>query len=120
GGGGPAVPGLRPCRGLRRRGRGDPSALPLPRPAPFRPGEDDASALGGQQGRTGGPRCPRLLRGRDTDPDEVDSCRRPRLPRTCPAQARLLVRPAPVPAAVQTAAPGRGHGTLLPDRSLLP
>src|SRR5699024_5102355 len=120
GGFGPAVPGLRPCRGLRHRGRGDPTALPLPRPTPFGPGDDEASAFGGQQGRTLDPRCPRLLRGRDPDPDEVDTRRRPRLPRPGPAQARLLVRPAPVAAAVQTAASGRGHGALLPDRPLLP
>src|SRR5699024_1575901 len=96
-----------PAKTMRLRSEVNKAALPFPRPLPFGPDEASASAFGGQQRRTLVPRCPRLPSGRGPDPDEVDARRRPRLPRPGPAQARLLVRPAPVPAAVQTAASGR-------------
>ena len=62
----------------------------------------------------------RLRRDRDADADPLDPRGRPRLPRARAARARLLVRPAAEPAAVQAAAHGGRHGALLPDRPLLP
>ncbi len=62
----------------------------------------------------------RLHRGRDAHAHPLHPGGRPRLPRARPAAARLLVRPAAEPAAVQAAAHGRRHRALLPDRPLLP
>ena len=74
----------------------------------------------GQRGGPRGARRARLRRDRDADADPVDARGRPRLPRAGPPGARLLVRPAAEPAAVQAAAHGGRHGALLPDRPLLP
>ena len=81
--------------------------VPLPRPAPHRPGPRAAAAQPGQPARPRGAARPRLPRDRDADADPVDARGRPRLPGAGPAAARHLVRPAAVAAAVQAAADGR-------------
>ena len=63
---------------------------------------------------------PRLRRDRDADDDPLDARGRARLPGAGPAAARLVLRAAAEPAAVQAAADGGGHGALLPDRAVLP
>ena len=81
--------------------------VPLPRPAPQRPGQRAAAAQPGQPDRPRGAARPRLPRDRDADPDPVDPRGRPRLPGPGPPAARHLVRAAAVAAAVQAAADGR-------------
>ncbi len=61
-----------------------------------------------------------LRRGRDADAHAVDAGGRPRVPRAVPAVARLVLRAAAEPAALQAAADGRRHRPLLPDRPLPP
>ena len=104
----------------RDRRRGGPAAVPLPGPAPRGPGQRNPVALQGECRR---PRCAgraRLRRDRDADADPLDPGGRPRLPGARPAAARLVLRAAAEPAAVQAAADGGRHGALLPDRPLLP
>ena len=60
------------------------------------------------------------LYARDPDPDPFDPRRRPRLHRARAPLAGFVVRLAAVTSALQAAAHGGRHGTLLPDRSLLP
>ena len=72
-----------------------------------RPGRRDAAAQRGQPDRPRGAARARLRRGRDAHAHPVDPGGRPRLPRARPAAARLLVRAAAEPAAVQAAAHGR-------------
>ena len=84
------------------------------------PGRGDAAAQRGEPGRPRGAARARLRRGRDAHPDPLDPRGRPRLPGARPPAARLLVRAAAEPAAVQAAAHGRRDGALLPDRPLLP
>ncbi len=62
----------------------------------------------------------RLRRDRDADDDALDAGRRARLLGAGPAAARLVLRLAAEPAAVQAAADGGRHGAVLPDRPLLP
>ena len=112
-----------PDRRARHRRRGGPPQAPLPRPAPPRASSAGAAIRLRSRGQRRGPRGagrPRLRRDRDADPDPVHARGRPRLPRARAAGARLLVRPAAEPAAVQAAAHGRRHGAVLPDRPLLP
>ena len=59
-----------------------------------------------------------LRRGRDADADAVDARGRARVPRAVAPAARLVLRAAAEPAAVQAAADGRRHRPLLPDRPL--
>ncbi len=69
------------------------------------------------------PRVPRrrgLPRRRDARSDPLDPGGRPRLPRPQPHPAGLLLRPAPVAAALQADADDRRLRALLPDRPLLP
>ena len=61
-----------------------------------------------------------FLDDRDAGPDPLDPGGRARLPRPQPPPAGLLLRAAPVAAAVQAAADGRRLRALLPDRPLLP
>ena len=112
----PAVPDRRARRGRR----GGAAALPLPGPAPAGPGA--AIRLRSEVNRAAREVLhePRLRRDRDPDADPLHARGRARLPRAGPAPARLLVRAAAEPAAVQAAAHGRRHGALLPDRPLLP
>ncbi len=112
-----------PDRRTGHRRRGGPAQAPLPRPAP--PGCvvgrcGDPAAVAGQRRGPLGARRSRLRRDRDPHPDPVHPRGCPRLPRARAAGARLLVRPAAEPAAVQAAAHGRRDGALLPDRALLP
>ena len=100
--------------------RGSAAPLPLPRSAPAgHAGAPDPAA----QGVDGDPqvlRRGRLHRGRDADPHQVDAGGRARLPGAEPRPRRPVLRPAAVAAAVQAAADDRRHGSLLPDRALLP
>ncbi len=61
-----------------------------------------------------------VRRDRDADAHPLDARGRARLPRARAPRGRLLVRAAAVAPAVQAAPHGRGHGALLPDRTLLP
>ena len=79
-----------------------------------------AVALRGEPGGPRGAARQQLRRDRDAHPDPLHARGRPRLRGARPAGARVLVRPAAEPAAVQAAADGRRHGALLPDRPLLP
>ena len=100
--------------------RGAAADLPLPRHPPPAPpaGPRDAQPGGvGDAPRAGGRRLPR---GRDARADPLDARGRARLPGAQPDAARLLVRPAAEPAAVQAAADGGRPRALLPDRPLLP
>ena len=113
-----AVPGRRGRRG--RRGACG-CKLPLPRPAP-RADAGARSTLRHARGQTmrERPRRARLPRDRDADPDPIDARGRPRLPRAGAHPAGLVLRAAPVAAAVQAAADDRRLRALLPDRPLLP
>ena len=110
-----------PARRARRGRRGDPAQAPLPRPAPQRAGR---ARCGCAARPTGSPATVlherELRRGRDADAHPLHARGRPRLPGARPAAARLLVRAAAEPAAVQAAAHGRRARALLPDRPLLP
>ena len=71
------------------------------------PGRRDAAAQRGEPDRPRGAARARVRRGRDAHPHPVDARGRARLPRARPPAARLLVRAAAEPAAVQAAAHGR-------------
>ena len=75
-----AVPGRRVQRGRR----GDPAAVPLPGPAPVRPGRGPAPAQRGQPDRPRGAARARLRRGRDAHAHPLHAGGRPRLPRARP------------------------------------
>ena len=110
-----------PDRGLLRRGRrGRPPAPPLPRPAPRADARGARAAPPGHRGDARVPRRGGLPRCRDAGPDPLDPRGRARLPRPQPPPAGLLLRAAPVAAALQAAADGRRLRALLPDRPLLP
>ena len=109
-----------PAGRAHRDRRGDPAQAPLPRPAPQRAGRGDAAAQRGQPDRPHRAARARLRRGRDAHPDPLHPGGRPRLPGPGPAAARLLVRAAAEPAAVQAAAHGGRDRAVLPDRALLP
>ena len=72
----------------------------------------------GQLGDPRGDGAPGLRRGRDADAHAVDARGRPRVPRAVAPAARLVLRAAAEPAAVQAAADGRRRRPLLPDRPL--
>ena len=110
-----AVPDRRPGR---RRRRGRPPAVPLPRPAARADAAQPARPGGGQLGRPPGDGGAGLRRGRDADARAVDAGGRPRVPRAVAQGAGLVLRPAAVAAAVQAAADGRRRRPLLPDRPL--
>ena len=109
-----------PDRRAGHRGRGGgPAQVPLSRPTAARSGGGDPAA---QRGQPGGPHAAGragLRRDRDADPDPVDARGRAGLPGAGPTQARVLVRVAAEPAAVQAAPDGRGDGAVLPDRPVL-
>ena len=111
-----AVPDRRARQG-RRRGA---AQVPLPRPAPARPGRRASGCAARSTGSRASAARAGLRRDRDADPDPVDPGGRPRLPGAGAAPAGHLVRPAAEPAAVQAAAHGGRDGALLPDRPLLP
>ena len=107
-----------PARRARRRG--STAEIPLPGSAPRRARLGNSVALQGQCRRTGGAGPPRLRRDRDAHADPLDTRGRARLPGSGAAAARLVLRAAAEPAAVQAAADGGRDGALLPDRAVLP
>ena len=91
----------------RDRRRGSAAEVPLPRSAPRGARQRNPVALQGECGRA---RCagrPRLRRDRDADADPLDAGGCPRLPGARAPAARLVLRAAAEPAAVQAAADGR-------------
>ena len=94
--------------------------LPLPRPPP--PAAPARARDARPGGRGDAPRARRrgLPRGRDAGAHPLHARGRARLPGAEPPAARLLLRAAPEPAALQAAADGRRPRALLPDRPLLP
>ncbi len=116
----PGPPASVPGRGRPGDRRGNPPALPVPRPAPPPDAPDLRDAPPARVRDAPVPRRSGLPRGRDPDPHQVDARGGARLPRALPrAPGRVLRAPA-VPAAVQAAPDGRGVRAVLPDRALLP
>ena len=110
-----------PHRLAGRRGRRDrPPPLPLPRPAAGADAAQPARPERRELGHPGGHGAPGLRRGRDADAGPLDPGGRAGVPRAVPAVARLVLRAAPEPAAVQAAADGGRRRPLLPDRPLPP
>ena len=109
-----------PARRARRRRRGAAPAAPLPRPAARADAAQPARARRGQPRDARGDARAGLRRGRDADAHRVDAGRRARLRRAVAPAARLVLRAAAEPAAVQAAADGRRPRPLLPDRALPP
>ena len=62
----------------------------------------------------------RFRRDRNADPDQEHAGGRPRLPGAEPALSGRLLRLAAVATATEATADGERHGSLLPDRALLP
>src|SRR5206468_8889154 len=100
--------------------RGDPPALPLPRPAPRADARRARAARRGRPRDAKRARRARLPRNRDADPHAVDARGRARLPRPLAPAAGRLVRAAAVAPALQAAADDGRLRALLPDRPLLP
>ncbi len=95
-----------PDRGRRQRQRGGTAQVPLPRHPPRGPGPRAARPLDRVLPRARRAARPRLRQRRDADPHPFHARGRARLPRARTPQARPLVRPAAVAAAVQAAAHG--------------
>ena len=83
-------------------------------------GRAPAPAVAARPGDPRGPPRERLRRGRDADAHQEHARGSPRLHRPEPAPAGQRLRAAAEPAAAQAAPDGRRHGSLLPDRALLP
>ena len=115
GGGVATVPDRLP--GRRRRRDGSP-APPLPRSAARADAAQPAAPRRGQLGHPWGDGASGLRRDRDADARALHPRGRSRVPRPVPPVAGLVLRAAPVAAAVQAAAHGRRRGPLLPDRPL--
>ena len=88
-----AVPDRRPGR---RRRRGRPPALPLPRPPPRADAAQPARAGRRQHRHPRRDGAPGLRRGRDADAHAVDARGRPRVPRAVAQGAGLVLRAAAV------------------------
>ena len=101
--------------------RGDPAALPLPRPAPREDAAQHRAAL-----RRSSPRIRRRMIEQGFTEFQTPILTaslargRARLPGAVAAASRQVLRAAAGAAAVQAAADGRGLRPLLPDRALLP
>ena len=105
------------CQGRRCR-RGRTPAAPLPRHPPRADAAQPPPAVRRQLGRAAGDGGAGLRRGRDADARALHPRGRSRVPRPVAPRARFVLRPAAVAAAVQAAADGRRHRSLLPDRPL--
>ena len=97
-----------------------PAPAPIPRPAARADATQPAGAGRGEPRDARGDASARLRRSRDADADRVDPGRRARLRRAVASAARLVLRAAAEPAAVQAAAHGRRPRPLLPDRAVPP
>ena len=95
-------------------------ALPLSRPAPAGAAEEPGAAPSRGAGRAAVLRLAGLPRDRDADSDAIDAGGRARLPRAEPRASRRILRAAAIAADLQADPDDRRHGSLLPDRALLP
>src|SRR4029453_5896923 len=111
----PAVPAGGPHRRRRDPASPVPVSGPAPPGGPARPRDPRPH----QRQPAPGAGRPRVPGGRDAVPDQVAPRGGARLPGHHPPGPRPVLRPAPVPPAVQAAADGGRDRTLLPDRALL-